>query len=252
MKTRTLLLAILLLAAAASAYAADLPTAEELQQKVAKAYATMTSFEADIRVTFQPDATEGSASQHLAMEKSAKGDKTVEKASWSLKGTHKDDAGNVTTEEGKNVNDGTFSWEERRHEGEVQVRKYVAEGPQAFKLSEKLGRDAMRIWMQYNPKTVAEDTVDGRKMYVLEGAFDQTAINKATKIQELKEKIWVGQDDSIVRRVVRTVRFADKDQPWVTTTEWLNMKVNEKVDPALFVYAPPEGAKIDDRTQPKP
>ncbi len=241
---------VLMLAARVSA--TELPTADQVLEKVTAAYAAMKTFEADLRTTFEGSLAKSNWAGHAAMERSEKGGKTIEKASSVLKRTFADAGGNSDVMEIRGVNDGTFSWNEDRQSagGEIRVTKDEAQGPHAFGLSEDLARNLTRAWKQYRYRVVGEDTIDGRKMHVLEGALDPATLSKSVK--ESSRKIWVGQDDFIVRRMVDSMRLVNRDKPEVTTKEWLNIKVNQPVDPALFVYTPPEGAKIVDRTQPKP
>ena len=244
MKTRALVVTMVVLAVSC-AVAAELPTAEELKEKVVKAYATMTSFEADTRVTYQDVA---SGLSHLAMEKTTKGNKTVEKSSISCENRDKDAAGNETKEEVKTVDDGTFLWTEKRRAGVILVTKRSAEGH--GKLSEFLALGMTANWKRDNLKITGEDTLDGQKMYVLEGTGTAATINK--EVMEHKVKIWVGQDDFIVHRQGYVIRLAGKEHPLVNTTDYLSVKVNQPVDPKLFEYTPPDGAKIDDQTKAKP
>jgi outer membrane lipoprotein-sorting protein len=48
--------------------------------------------------------------------------------------------------------------------------------------------------------------------------------------------------------MARRVLIYDKDGKERMNTQFTNVKVNQPIDPALFKYTPPEGAKVQDRT----
>jgi len=251
MKARTFVLTILLLAAATCAYAADLPTAEEILAKVTAAWGAMKSYEADqqVGVVLQPNMTV-TTTANTVMERSEKDGKTVEKFSIAEESVRRATDGKDEVSESRIVSDGTFRWRERRFPGDIGLRvwKDNAENTPIGLQFNGLFPGSALDWKDYHLKTVGEDTIDGQKMYVLEGTIDPTALVKGLK--ESKMKVWVRQADFIIRKRVLTMQGADEDKPMVFTMEFLNVKVNEKVDPALFVYTPPEGAKIIDHTQP--
>jgi outer membrane lipoprotein-sorting protein len=98
--------------------------------------------------------------------------------------------------------------------------------------------------------TVTEDTIDGRKMYVLEGTL-KTGPEGST----MSGKLCVDQESLLLRRrTITSVSKAKPDEPQThtSTTDYLNIKLNQKLDPKRFQYSPPEGAVITDNTQPKP
>ena len=59
-------------------------------------------------------------------------------------------------------------------------------------------------------------------------------------------RISVGQDDLALRRTI----CYDKDGKKTGEVQFTNVKVNQPIEPSLFKYTPPEGAKVED--QPKP
>lgn len=239
------------LALAARVSAAELPTAEQVLEKVRAAYSSMTSFEEDIRATDETSFSSSSGSAHFAMEKSEKDGKMVEKTSFAGKFATKERNREETVVEIRSVSDGTVVWTEERRSGrpEVRVRKRDAKKSLAWPALTLIW-DLTRDRKEFHLKVVGEETVEGEKMYVLEGAYNPTMLNE--QVTELKRKTWVRQDDFIICRQVQTRQAAGQGKPTVTVVEFANVKVNRPVDPALFVYAPPEGAKVDDRTTPKP
>ena len=230
-----------------------LPTAEEVLQKATAAWGAVKTFQADQKLVGEAPKMTETGTIHVAMEKSEKDGKAVEKVSVSAKYVRRAADGKEEVEEGRVVNDGTFFWQEKRSPaaGGLQVTKTDAEGRRDFKFSEKFLRSMTGDWKAFHYKAVSEDTLDGQKMYVLEGAQDAAKLDK-TIIKESKKKLGVGQGDFLIHREVHTVQVPDHDKPIVSTMEFANIKVNQPVDPALFVYTPPEGVKIDDRTKAKP
>ena len=96
---------------------------------------------------------------------------------------------------------------------------------------------------------VAEDTIDGRKMYVLEGTRNMDAVRTTST------KLWLDQESLLVRRQTNTIVSKVKpDEPrtLIDTEDFLNIKLNQPLDPKLFEYTPPAGALVTDNTQPKP
>lgn len=235
--------------ASVRACAAELPTAEQLLKKVTAAFAEMQSLEADMRGTGSMGWKEAG---HLAMERSEKDGKTICRAWAIVQETWKESDGKEESQESSMVNDGTFTWTERRIRGksEIRVEKVDSQEPNPLGPGEGIMRDIREDWQRFHLSVVGEDKIDGEKMYVLEGALPAADLPKYAK--ESKMKVWISQDDLMMRRIVDTVQLAKGDHSETNTVEFRNVKVNQKVDPALFIYTPPEGAKVNDRTKPKP
>ena len=231
--------------------AAELPTGKELLAKVTAAYRALTSLEVDMSMTGEdnPLGTEAGTA-HFVFEKSENDGKVVERGCVAGRLTRKSADGKEVVQEIRGVNDGKYSWLEERvpDSKEVRVTKRDARAPDAFRArATDVLAEVAQDWRRYGLQVVGEDMIDGQKMFVLEGG-DQPPGEKnpgaGTRV-----KVWVAQDDLIVRRKVRTTKRADQDEQSVITMEWRNVKINQPVAPALFVYTPPEGAKIDDRTK---
>ncbi len=253
MKRLETAMAAVLVFASACACAAELPTAEQVLEKVAAAYASMKSFEAETRETAEDPPASQTVDEHFAMEKSEEDGRPVEKVHLQLKERVRGVDGRMHLAETKIVGDGKNFWRERQGTGiaGVEVRKEDAFGPSAFTFRDKYERRWPILWWQFKFKVIGEDAIGGQKMFVLQGHLNAADPNGGG--DEETESVWVGQDDSIVHRQVSTSWPNGKlKTPVVTIKDWVSVKVNQKVDPALFVYTPPEGAKVDDRTPPKP
>ena len=61
-------------------------------------------------------------------------------------------------------------------------------------------------------------------------------------------RTYLGQKDVQCHRMVGF----DKDGNVIMDTQYTNIKVNEKIDPAVFKYTPPRGAIIRDMPQDAP
>ncbi len=246
--------AAFVLAAAARMSAADLPTAEQVLEKVTAAYGAMKSFEADTHEVIGTHNGTGTTTAHIAMEKSEKNGKAIEKYSAVRKETQTLNSGKISVEDGKIVSDGSFIWQERRRSDDdvIRVRKNDANGPGAVDFSGAFAKVMAEQWKQYSLKVVGQDIIDGQKMYLLEGSLDPAELAGNAVFEAESHCVWVRQADFIVRRTTTTTRLVGRDQQAVVAKDWLNVKVNQKVDPALFVYTPPEGAKVVDNTQPEP
>ncbi len=238
------------LAAATYGYAADLPTAEELLAKVTKVIAEMKSFQADTRLV--GDQTEDVG--HLAIERSEKDGKRIEKYSSSIKMTLGAGSGKERTGTYQTVFDGTYVWSEARspESKEVTVTKSAPPTQTGLGFADSWAESYRRIWKQARLKVVGEDAIEGRAMFVLEGTHEPDPKNPL--MLGKKTKIWVGQNDFMVTRLEDTMELVmdGRHLTGTITSEYRNITVDQPIDPALFVYAPPEGAKIDDQTKPKP
>ena len=159
--------------------------------------------------------------------------------------THPD--GQVLTGTTKTVHDGRYVWvEDRNKEGKLtRVWKFNrSEDEGKLITAECMGlKDLEDDLKEYDVKAVGEETIKGQKMYVLEGLWDQAKHHGWTS----KDKFWIGENDLVVWRYA--CNSEDGKDKAVTTFEVFNVKVDEKIDPKLFEYVPPEGAVIEDRTK---
>lgn len=253
MRNLAVVIGIVVLASACS-YRAELPTAEDLLAKVTAAYGAMRSFEVDTREVIETHNGTGTKTAHLAMEKSEKAGRAIEKFAVVSKETQALNNGRVSVEEGKIVSDGNVMWGERRRSDDevIRVRKEAAEGPEAVGLCNMFAKAMARDWKRYHLKVAGQDAIDGEKMYLLEGSLDPAELAGNEVFEAETHRVWVRQADFVIRRTVTTSHLFGRDQPAVVVKDWLNVKVNQPVAPALFVYTPPEGASIDDKTQEKP
>lgn len=256
MRTPIALITLPLLAFLLSpALAADqpLPTAEQLLAKVTASIAKLTSFQADGRMTVQGPIV-STTTMRLVLEKSEKEGKTLVRGLLTSKTTKKSPDGEDLTNQVKTILDGTSCWDELRSSGRtgIEVTKYDAQDPEVPKMTDMIAgmltQDAMA---RFSLTTVGEDTIEGRKMYLLDATCSPEYLEKH-RMKEYKAKVWVAQDNLIPCRQVTITQRADQDQPRVQTDEFHNVKLNEKIDPALFTYTPPPGATIIDQTKPKP
>lgn len=233
------------LAVSASAFAEDRPTAEQLLEKVTAAYAGLKSIEGEAKQMIQTSSVTTTGVVYLVMERMKKDDRIIERDSCTLSATEKTWAGLERTREAKVVNDGTYTWSEDRvsEPKEVTVTKMSSDAPGGFTAQAVLCGDLARTWEQFHLKVVGEDTLDGRKMYLLEGQL-------GTEFKPSRQKVWVGQDDLLIHKTVNETTLKAGDPPLVCSTEWVSLKINPPVDPKLFVYTPPAGAKVEDKTKP--
>ena len=247
----TLLLLSFLLSPALPAERADLPTVDQLLARMDASVAKLTSFQADQRIT-HPSSDASTQVMHVVFEISVKEGKTLERFSGAAKSTGKDSDGNEVTYQGKAVCDGTFFWEEDRSSKSPEITVKKSEAHQSPKLKGLMTKGLEDDPGSYTVKLVGEDSIDGRKMFVLVRTLNPDKLLQRLVLKEDTTKLWVGQDDLIPYRSVRTFWRAHWEQASVTMVELFNVKLNEKIDPALFIYTPPAGAVVTDKTQPQP
>jgi len=239
-------LPVVLLTAAITLPATALPASQELLDKMLAAVAAMQSLEVDASFTNwdQANSSSGLLQAHFAMDTSAKDGKTIRREFLTAKITKTKRDGKVEVfQEHKIIDDGTFQWWEQRGldtKGLLTVSKQIAK---SFDWADQIARDTKEDWKLYGPKVVGEDLIHGQKMYVLEGAAPQDGTEKKSM------RLWVGQDDLFVHRRIATDQRENEPEPNTDTREFLNLKVNWKIDPALFTYTPPEGATVTDDTK---
>ena len=228
--------------------AADLPTVDQLLARMEEAVSKIQTYEGDMVTTIASNNS-GRMTFHLAREIVMKDGRDIGRASMCFTETHKAPDGKVKTIlQTTNTNDGTFSWSETRdfRNNQVRVSKGNAQPmTPPWGLTEDL-RFLKNACQRYGITAVTEATIDGRKMYVLVGALKTDTESSA---------YWVDQESLLLRRKARTTvsqAKGDRPRPLTVTDDYLNLKLNQLIDPKLFEYTPPEGAVVTDKTQPKP
>ncbi len=239
---------VIVLCAGTMALAGEPPTAEELAKRMEARFARIRSFEADCRYSVESRGEwESTKTWHWAMEKGEgkgllRGFKAVQ---W---------VADEWWEKSKTVNDGTFEWVERRgstHEG-ARVTK---SRPSEFNILNWLVHIVRENGKLYDMKVVGKEEMDGQEMYVLEGSrtFEVKVDDEedAFPVTLVRQKVLVGTEDLILHRwVMRSSRpGAGREQDMVETVEYFNIKVDQKIDPELFKYTPPDGTEVVDLTK---
>ncbi|MCE5249027.1 outer membrane lipoprotein carrier protein LolA [bacterium] len=91
---------------------------------------------------------------------------------------------------------------------------------------------------------VRKDKVGGKDVYVFRGNPQMKNMEKMpVKISKIES--WVGVEDGLVRKMVM---IGEDDKEMMSQT-YTNVKINVAIDPAIFVFTPPEGAQIMDMTE---
>ena len=232
-----------------------LPTMDEVLVKMKAKWDVVKSYEIDMKGTIVEGKEEpgGTFSMHWAAERQEKGGKTMERSEMVMKATRQRGLGIMDTRELRMVNDGKYVWEEDRTNHEkIEVKKNDASSP------------AVSWQMQWGPKfmefggpmslsvtkgmmVLGEETIDGKKMYVLEK-------NQGPEGEEgtaWKRRVWIGEEDLCIWRS----SFTMSDNSGMLrsmTSEILNVRLNEKVDEGHFKYAVPDGAALKDKTKGEP
>jgi len=228
--------------------AMGLPTAEELLAKMTEKVNQVKSFEAQMKVTTETPGHKDTDTAHMAMEKAEVGGKQVERILIAAKITKVRADGKEETGEEMIVNDGVFVWGQRRARGSetIKVRKDAAETMGVGWWAKEMNGMNRQRWGRFELAVVGEDVIEGQKMYVLEGKAKEAQPGQPGP--ERRRKIWVGQEDLLVHRDVTTTAGEDPAKRRVETLEFSEIKVDQKVDPALFKYTPPAGVEVEDRT----
>jgi outer membrane lipoprotein-sorting protein len=87
-----------------------------------------------------------------------------------------------------------------------------------------------------------DDTVEGRKVYVVEVIFRQMPEFSAGK-----QRLSFDQDSGFLLRIVG---FGPNDEPMSTMT-YNDIKIDVPIDPQRFKFTPPEGVEVIDDTAPE-
>jgi len=244
MSRRFVVLCLASLALWASSPAFALPTSDEVLKMMAEKEATVKTMQGDSATTVSTPMGQMKGAGQVFTAKSEVDGKPVQKMLMTLKSTVQAEDTTVTTDI-KIVNDGQFVWQEMRTPmaPAVQVIKMRVgqlsgmQGPGAV-----AAQRVEQLKSQFDFKGVAEDTIDGRKMYVLEGTAKP---DQPRAILLSKVKYYLDQEQMLFRRMVAY----DKEGNEFSRFDLTNVKINEEIDPKLFEYTPPAGARVVDRTQ---
>jgi outer membrane lipoprotein-sorting protein len=242
-----------LVARSGSAFAAEkLPTAEEVIAKMKAKWAGMKSIEMDQLIVTEIDKPrEGTTSTvHRAAERVEKEGIAIERICTVSRAVSKSGEGQESWKETKSINDGRFFWEEEKNSENkrILVTKRDAQDWLAEKSSYAWGPGALETAkMAYDVKVVREETIDGQRMYVLEGELKPPEGHSWV----WKKTVWIGVADLCIHHSRYTfVDDGDKTaRPVLTTFHDFNIKVDQEIDPKVFEYTPPEGAVVEDRTK---
>jgi outer membrane lipoprotein-sorting protein len=216
---------------------------DELLAKLAKSEAEVKSLESDMKMSMKMGAQSMSMTGHMATQPVMKDGKRTGMLMNMKQQMSMGDAGEMNT---LVVCDGEFLWAETRHPAlGVMVTKNK---PDPAKMQ---SGDTEQLRERYTLKYVGDEDFDGQKMWVLEGVLKATAAAAAAPGQQgdpEKIRAFIGQKDSIVHRIIAF----DKAGTEMMDMQMSNVKVNAKVDPALFKYTPPADAKVMDMTKDVP
>ena len=226
--------------------ASALPEARDLLEQLVTTVNEIRSFSEEVRSSSTGAGVSDSSTGSTAMMKSDEKGKTVEKFFSATKVNRKVD-GKPLVHEFKTVNDGTYLWQEKRSSdlAQIVVIKDRASGSGQIAWSRKVIMGMRELWANFELEVTHEDTVAGQKTYLLEGVR-KTEAPPGTAVPEVKLKLWISKDDYLPRRLVISSQMSDNKGTVVHTTDYLKVKVNEKVDPAVFTYTPPEGVQVED------
>jgi outer membrane lipoprotein-sorting protein len=223
-----------------------LPTADELLKTITEKASTVKTMQADTTTTVSAPQGDMKGAGQIFTAKSDVNGKTVHKSLMTIKLTT--EAGRETgpgAADVKIVNDGKFVWQEMRVTVPmpmVQVIKTTVgqKGPMGAPAG-MTDDPVKQLREQFEFTGVSEDTIDGRKMYVLEGKpkVPPQGISITTV------KCYADEESLMLRRMVM-LDEADKE---LTRFDLTNVKINEKLDPKMFDYTPPDDARIVDRTK---
>ena len=234
---------VLVVFAAASFGVSDAITTEEVLAKIAKAEAEVKSFESDTRTVSVAGPKERKFTVHFAVEFIVKDGGPAVHRLYRKTQIKMPDGEAVTM---LHVYDGEFMWTERKKgaTGKVNVTKDnpgILRKRVKGKLTIGEASVALRMSESFDLKLISEEMVDGQKTWVLEGPATGPSTTPG------KIRISVGQNDLAARQSI----FYDKKDKKVMEMQFSNVKVNQQIDPALFKYTPPEGATVEDQTNPR-
>ncbi len=216
------------------------PTVEELLKSLSAKAAETKTAEGDLAIQMSaPMDMKGVGKLYMA--KAEVDGKTVEKMLSTVKMTMTGPDGEAMTMDIKMVNDGQFVWQEMRMSmmPGTQVMKTRVEQEN---LSVGPNSDIEQMKKQFDFTAVSEEKIDGRPVYVLTGK-PKAETPMADQVSLVR--LYVDSKTSFFRRLITI----DKDDKEMVRFDLTNVKINEKIDPKMFEYTPPEGAQVRDMTE---
>lgn len=219
-----------------------LPSPDELLKMMADKQDTAKTMQADTVSTFSTPQGPMKGTGKIYTSRTEVDGKPLYKSNTTMKMTMEAEGVSMTMDS-KTVNDGLFVWHEMRNSmmPMVMVVKTRAgqtvpgQGPAA-------GPDDSieQMKKEFNFTRVGEDTIDGRKMYVLEGT--PRVAQRDNPLATVK--YYIDQEQFYCRRMIM-LEQAGKEMGRFDLT---NIKLNSALDPKLFEYTPPPGARVQDMT----
>ena len=246
MRTWLTVLAVAAMGLGMGSGAVALPTAAEVIDRMVARIGKISSLEVDANWTETVNKTEHRF--HYAIEVRVEDDKAVRRYSVTEKMTIPLEDGRTETVESRITCDGIWVWIETRGPGDtgVRVRKErpAYDFPYLGMAREMKSQAGEMNWQ------VQEASIGNQRAFILEG--HNNVEPPGTIPVNVARKVWVGQDDLLIHRIdFLPLRSRPGVQPDTTSvTVFTNLKVNQKVDPGLFKYMPPEGAKVVEEGQP--
>ena len=242
-------LCVLGLALFVSSPALGLATSEEVLKMMADKWSQTRTMQADTASAMRTPAGPFISTGHIITARSDEDGKPVQKLFMTMKVSMKMSVpagGQAVTNDVKIVSDGHVVWQEVRTSADpgVQVIKMKADGAHALAFTPE--EQLKQLKSQYDFAGISEDTIDGRKMYVLEGKLqpDVVQAQPGTAKMASKVKYFVDQETLGFRRMMTY----DADGRETTRSDLTNLKTDQPVDPKTFEYTPPEGARVQDMT----
>jgi outer membrane lipoprotein-sorting protein len=233
------LVALGIVAGLSLAAAASATTTEEVLAAMSKQRGEVKTFEFDMKTEMKGGPQEGAVMMGHMCSKSVEKDGKPAMPLTNMKMSM--DMGGMK-QEMLMVHDGEFIWNEMKMMGRVMVMK-MKPNPGANK------NDPSSFQDQYDLKYVGDEDFDGQKMWVLEGTpkagTAAAAPSGPAGQQPGKIRISVGQKDNFPHRWI----LYAKDGTEMAETQITNVKLNPKLDDALFKYTPPAGAQVMDMTK---
>ena len=230
---------------ATGAWAGGLPTTDEVLQKVKAKWAEVKSFRMDEKMTLDFGRAEVGTTTtiHVVGQRGDKEDNG--KCMAFMVAVSKKSGGKEETRETRIVNDGQYVWQEERRgdAGDIRVSKDVAREWIPFSL--RWGAEFFEmITKNFDARVVGEESIDGKKMYVVQSNPRKTVKDKAS-ITGIT--FWIGEDDWFIWRCV--YRFNNgKGMAYTRKWEVTSVKLDQKIAPEDLEYTEPVGAEVADRT----
>lgn len=162
--------------------------------------------------------------------------------------------GETGTHEIRLVNDGRFLWCETRSSEVpgIRVRKSWSGDFEstASGYSPMLSYGRWEEWLiRFDFSKVGEDSIDGRRMYVLDATLCPGKLPPGTiDTNPPRMKLYVDQELLYVRRGLKF----DKTGKEYCRYDWTNVRFDDPISPETFQYTPPPGAKLTDNTADAP